>query len=754
SEDNYTLIQPTAPVAADVTIDKAEPTINVTAAAYNKTYGDAPFVIVGVTPSTSLAAIGYEVTDGTDVISLTDTTVTILKTGTATITAYIPETINYTAASAVITVEVAKANSPKTKPQTEISVSESCTTVSDVGLPSGWEWADEDKDKTLAGGVPVTAAAKYTGTDAECYNNTTVSVTITRASHTHTAGAAVHENVTASTCTTGGSYDKIIRCTECNEIISRTHCTTAPLGHTLGDPVYENEVKATCTGAGSGETAYYCAVCGTIMVRTSAMQPALGHNYISVVTTPATCSTAGVKTYTCSRCSDTYTEVIPKLDHETTVISDNVTAATCTSSGSYDEINYCTRCEAEISRTRITVPALGHNFENSKCTRCGAIEVKPGTLADLLENATGDKLILALVADESVTKLKFPKNVKEITIDGGGHTLDFTGAANIKPNQELTLINMTIKAEKKGNKQNITLTAAAGGLVLEDVTFDGKKTTITASKGDLALDNVIANDLTVKGNVKTTLTVEGDVSAATVSGFGNIKADGSLTVTKTLKANTLELSGNAVLNVAAGAAITLSKGISGNGTINLASGFKAITLNGAAAGRIRLTGDKMTDGQLIFKSKLTNLNDVFDISGIAPEVTDGEYEYGLYAKSGKVYLRAFKMQLGDTAYCEWADIMTDITKAGKGDESYTVSLLGSVDLGKAFKLPTKGKYAGLTIDGNGNTLTYSGSSITLTGNLKLTNLTLNATAKNGCTIKQGSFTLDAGGAELVNCKVK
>ena len=97
--------------------------------------------------------------------------------------------------------------------------------------------------------------------------------------------------------------------------------------------------------------------------------------------------------------------------------------------------------------------------------------------------------------------------------------------------------------------------------------------------------------------------------------------------------------------------------------------------------------------------------------------------------------------------------MTDITKAGKSSESYTIFLLGDVDLGKTFKLPSKGKYESLTIDGNGHKLTYSGSSITLTGNLKLTYLTLIAKAAKGCTIKQGKFTLDVGGADLINCKV-
>ena len=372
-----------------------------------------------------------------------------------------------------------------------------------------------------------------------------------------------------------------------------------------------------------------------------------------------------------------------------------------------------------------------------------------------MENAAGDRLILALDSDEAVAKLKFPKNVKEIVIDGCGHTLTFSGAAAIKPDRKLTLYDITIKVEKKDKPQNITLTATAGGLVLEKVTFDGKKTTVNAKKGDLTLIGVTAENLFVRGDPKTELTVGGTVNAAKITGFGKVLLNGTLTASETLNIGAITFVEGSVLNAPKNAAITFKNGLSGTGTINLADGFKPLTIKGTIGGKITLTADKpLAEGQLIFKSKLTDLIDVFDISGIAPVVNDGTYEYRLYVKSSKVYLRAFKMQVGDTTYCEWADIMSGITKAGKSGESYSLNLLGNVDLGKTFKLPTKGKYGGLTIDGNGHTLTYSGSSITLTGNLKLTNLTLTAMAKNGCTIKQGSFTLDAGGAELVNCKIK
>jgi len=40
----------------------------------------------------------------------------------------------------------------------------------------------------------------------------------------------------------------------------------------------------------------------------------LGHDYISEVTKPATTVEEGVRTYTCTRCGDTYTEAIPRVE--------------------------------------------------------------------------------------------------------------------------------------------------------------------------------------------------------------------------------------------------------------------------------------------------------------------------------------------------------------------------------------------------------------------------------------------------------
>ena len=58
-------------------------------------------------------------------------------------------------------------------------------------------------------------------------------------------------------------------------------------------------------------------------------------------------------------------------------VRENEVDATCTTAGSYDSVVYCAECGEEVSRETVTVPALGHDFVDGVCTRCGAAEEAP-----------------------------------------------------------------------------------------------------------------------------------------------------------------------------------------------------------------------------------------------------------------------------------------------------------------------------------------------------------------------------------------
>ena len=186
--------------------------------------------------------------------------------------------------------------------------------------------------------------------------------TIGATEHTHTPGAAVRENEVPATCTTDGSYDEVVRCTEDNEIISTEHHVIPATGHKFVDTV----VAPTCTA--QGYTLHKCSVCGEETKDT--YTDSLGHEYGEwVIDKPATEDAAGSKHRDCVRGDDTQTEVIPQLTHVHTpaaAVKENEVPATCTTDGSYDEVVRCTKCGEVISTTHKTTPALGHKWKATK----------------------------------------------------------------------------------------------------------------------------------------------------------------------------------------------------------------------------------------------------------------------------------------------------------------------------------------------------------------------------------------------------
>ena len=78
------------------------------------------------------------------------------------------------------------------------------------------------------------------------------------------------------------------------------------------------------------------------------------HSYVSTITREPSCGVAGVRTYTCSVCGDTYTEEIPALVHEYEVTE---TPASCTVPGL--RTYTCRICGDTYTEE---IPALGHDF--------------------------------------------------------------------------------------------------------------------------------------------------------------------------------------------------------------------------------------------------------------------------------------------------------------------------------------------------------------------------------------------------------
>ena len=262
-----------------------------------------------------------------------------------------------------------------------------------------WKWNDD-----------FTASATFT-----CGND---------ASHVETVNAAVtNEVTTAATCETTGVRTYTAKVTFEDKEYTDTKTEPVPAkGHTL---TAVEAVPATCETAGTSAH-WKCEVCGKLFSDAEGKTettleklaiPATGHAYgepvwkwnddftasatftcgnddshvetvsatvTNEVTTEATCKADGVRTYTAKVTfdgkdyTDTKTEVIPATDHDTELVG--AKDATCTEDG-YTGNEVCKVCGVTVKQGEV-IPALGHDYKDGKCSRCGAEEpttpVEPG----------------------------------------------------------------------------------------------------------------------------------------------------------------------------------------------------------------------------------------------------------------------------------------------------------------------------------------------------------------------------------------
>ena len=95
---------------------------------------------------------------------------------------------------------------------------------------------------------------------------------------------------------------------------------------------------------------------------------ACSHSYSSTVTKAATCSTAGTRTYTCTKCSNSYTETIAATGNHVYGSWTTTKAATCTTTGTQQrKCNTCSKTESK------TISATEHDYKTvtsiATCTK-------------------------------------------------------------------------------------------------------------------------------------------------------------------------------------------------------------------------------------------------------------------------------------------------------------------------------------------------------------------------------------------------
>ena len=121
-----------------------------------------------------------------------------------------------------------------------------------------------------------------------------------------------------------------------------------------------NKKEATCTEEGyTGDL--YCKDCNKLLKKGETI-PKTDHKWDKgKVTTKPTCTDAGVKTYTCTRCKTTRTETIAKTGHDPIAVPGK--EPTCTETG-LTEGSKCQRCGKTLTEQE-TIPALGHDWNTT-----------------------------------------------------------------------------------------------------------------------------------------------------------------------------------------------------------------------------------------------------------------------------------------------------------------------------------------------------------------------------------------------------
>ena len=244
-------------------------------------------------------------------------------------------------------------------------------------------------DYTLQGFDSKTEGEK---TVTVAYNDFTAEFTVT-VKHTHEYYSEITKQ---PTCSEKG--ERTYKCDICGDIYTEDIAKTE---HDYEDTV----VKPTCTER--GYTEHICKVCADSYK--DDYTPALGHDHISQITKQVACETDGEKTFTCTRCGDTYAEAIPATGHNDIV---TVVEPTCTADG-YTE-HKCKDC-GRVVRSDVT-KALGHDYASKITTKASCTE-------------DGVLTYICTRCDESYTEKipakghKYNDVVTEASCDKGGYTL-------------------------------------------------------------------------------------------------------------------------------------------------------------------------------------------------------------------------------------------------------------------------------------------------------------------------------------------
>ena len=167
------------------------------------------------------------------------------------------------------------------------------------------------------------------------------------------------EIITEATCTEEG--EKKFTCSICGD--EKTEKVSAT-GHQHTE--LRNKKEATCKEEGySGDT--WCKDCGKKILSGQTIAKTENHSWdAGKVTTKATCTEEGEKTFTCSICGDEKTEKVSATGHQHTELR-NKKEATCKEEG-YSGDTWCKDCGKKILSGQTIAKTENHSWDAGKVT--------------------------------------------------------------------------------------------------------------------------------------------------------------------------------------------------------------------------------------------------------------------------------------------------------------------------------------------------------------------------------------------------
>jgi uncharacterized protein YkwD len=168
------------------------------------------------------------------------------------------------------------------------------------------------------------------------------------------------EIITEATCTEEG--EKKFTCSICGD--EKTEKVSAT-GHQHTE--IRNKKEATCKETGySGDT--WCKDCGKKILSGQAIAKTENHSWdAGKVTTKATCTEEGEKTFTCSICGDEKTEKVSATGHQHTEIR-NKKESTCKEEG-YSGDTWCKDCGKKILSGQAIAKTEDHSWNQGEITK-------------------------------------------------------------------------------------------------------------------------------------------------------------------------------------------------------------------------------------------------------------------------------------------------------------------------------------------------------------------------------------------------